>query len=108
MAAIRALVPVRWVLLHRDGLPARVRPEWTAALDASLRRVGEFGDAVLYEVPPAPGAAPDGDRHGDARGGADGAGNRDGTGAPSACWQTTGAEIKTSGACTWSRSTGEI
>jgi hypothetical protein len=39
----------RWVLFHRDGVSADEAPRWNAALSARLRRVEDFGDAVLYE-----------------------------------------------------------
>jgi hypothetical protein len=45
----------RWVLLHRDGLLPGEVPQWEAALSARLRRVHDFGDAVLYEHPGAGG-----------------------------------------------------
>jgi hypothetical protein len=44
-------VDVRWVLLHLHGIPPLWRPAWRAPLDAALVRVGEWPDAVLYEVP---------------------------------------------------------
>jgi hypothetical protein len=52
-------VDVRWVLLHLKPIPPMWRPAWLAPLDAALRRVGEWPDAVLYEVPrPSAGRPP--------------------------------------------------
>lgn len=49
---ILARVDVRWVVLHLAQVPPLWRPAWRAPLDAALVRVGEWPDAILYEVPP--------------------------------------------------------
>lgn len=51
LQGILARVDVRWVLLHLKAIPPPWRASWTTPLDASLTRVGEWSDAILYEVP---------------------------------------------------------
>jgi hypothetical protein len=42
---------LRWIVFHRDALPAG-RRLWEATLRGRLRPVAEFGDALVFEVPP--------------------------------------------------------
>ena len=48
--AVLANAP-RWVLFHRDAITPDHRAEWESLLGTRLRRVEDFGDAVLYERP---------------------------------------------------------
>src|SRR5262249_46667391 len=55
-AALRAIlmrVPLRWVLLHRDGIQTGNRAAWEQTFRSLLRPVQDFGDAILFEVPAA-------------------------------------------------------
>jgi hypothetical protein len=45
---VLALHP-RWILLHREALPANERAAWEAVLGARLARTAEWGDALLFE-----------------------------------------------------------
>lgn len=51
LSAILERAPVRWILVHSGDLPPEGRAAYEAPLEAALRRVGEFGTDVLFEVP---------------------------------------------------------
>jgi hypothetical protein len=53
LAALRAIAPARWFLVHVERIPPEERSAWIAAFEAGgLRRAGTFGPIALWEAPP--------------------------------------------------------
>src|SRR5262249_6420931 len=52
---ILSIAPLRWVLLRAQGIPRGRFTQWYSTfVNAGLRQVAAFPDALIFEVPPAP------------------------------------------------------
>ena len=52
--AMLAVAPLRWLVVNRSSIDDAAGPAWQATFaDAGLTVAGDFGDMVVFEVPPA-------------------------------------------------------